>query len=145
MGGGNIKDYAKQAIRNLLHANSDVHRRILISEFPKDGIKCLEKFQSHCANMTFADKSRHDRTFQQVTHKGGKSAINYIKIFQNAQSFSVSVGNSYSEDQITHTFLDNFHKSGKYSAQLAIHQAELRREEKYPDQKCTFNPCRQII
>ena len=35
-----------------------------------------------------------------------------------------------------HTFLDNFHQSGKYSAQLASHQAELRREEKYPDQKC---------
>ena len=49
---------------------------------------------------------------------------------------SVSVGNSYSEDQIMHTFLDNFHQSGKYSAQLAIHQAELRGEENYPDQKC---------
>ena len=70
MGGGNVKDYAKQAIRNLFHANSDVHRRRLIYEFPKDGIKCLEKLQSHCANMTFADKSRYDRTFQQVTHKG---------------------------------------------------------------------------
>ena len=35
-----------------------------------------------------------------------------------------------------HTFLDNFHQSGKYSAQLASHQAELIREEKYPDQKC---------
>ena len=33
--------------------------------------KCLEKLQSHCANMTFADKSRYDRTFQQVTHKRG--------------------------------------------------------------------------
>ena len=35
-----------------------------------------------------------------------------------------------------HKFLDNFHQSGKYSAQLASHQAELRREEKFPDQKC---------
>ena len=34
-----------------------------------------------------------------------------------------------------HTFLDNFQQSGKYSAQLASHQAELRREGKYPDQK----------
>ena len=84
----------------------------------------------------FADRSRYDRTFQQVTHKGGKSSINYIKIFQNAQALSVSVGNNYSEDQIMHTFLDNFQKSGKYSSQLASHQAELRREEKYPDQKC---------
>ena len=75
-GGGNIKDYAKMAIRNLLHANSCVHSRRLIAEFPTDGIKCLETFQSHCANVTFADKSRYDRTFQQVTHKGGESAIN---------------------------------------------------------------------
>ena len=96
----------------------------------------MEKLQSHCANMNFADKSRYDRTFQKVTHKGGESAINYIKRFQNAQVLSVSVGNSYSEDQITHTFLDNFQQSGKYSAQLASHQAELRKEEKYLDKKC---------
>ena len=136
MRGGNVKDYEKQAIRNLLHANSDVHSRRLIAEFPKDGIKCVEKLQSHCANMTFVDKSRYDRTFQQFTHKGGESAINSIKIFQNAQALSVSVGNSYSEDQIMLTFLDNFQQSGKYAAQLASHQAELRREEIYPDQKC---------
>ena len=69
--GGNVKDYAKMAIRNLLHANSCVHSQRLIAEFPEDGIKCMEKLQSHCANMTFADKSRYDRTFQQVTHKVG--------------------------------------------------------------------------
>ena len=80
----NIKDYAKMAIRNILHANSCVHSRILIAEFPEDGIKCMEELQSHCANITLADKSRYDRIFQQVTHKGGESAINYIKIFQNA-------------------------------------------------------------
>ena len=34
-----------------------------------------------------------------------------------------------------HTFLDNFHQGGKYSAQIASHQAELRREEKCTDQK----------
>ena len=59
-----IEDYAKKAIRKLLHASIYVHRRILIAEFPKYGIKCIEKLQSHCANMTFADKSRYDRTFQ---------------------------------------------------------------------------------
>ena len=36
--------------------------------------------------MTFADKSRYDRTFQQVTHKGGELAINYIKRFQNSRA-----------------------------------------------------------
>ena len=37
-----IVDYAKKAIRNLLHANIDAHSRRLIAEFPKDGIKCVE-------------------------------------------------------------------------------------------------------
>ena len=86
--------------------------------------------------MNFADKIIYDRNFQQDTQKGGESAINYIKRFQNAQALSVSVGNSYSEDQIMHTFLDHFQQSGKYSAELASHQAELRREEKFPDKKC---------
>ena len=34
-----------------------------------------------------------------------------------------------------HTFLDNFHQDGKYSAQIDSHQAEFRREEKFSDQK----------
>ena len=34
-----------------------------------------------------------------------------------------------------HTFLDNFEEGGTYSAQIASHHAELRREEKFPDQK----------
>ena len=85
--------------------------------------------------MNFADKSRYDRTFQQVTHKGGESATSYIKRFQNTHALSVSVGNSYSEDQLMHTFLDNFQQGGKYSSQIASHQAELRREEKCTDRK----------
>ena len=56
MEGGNVKDHAKIAIRNLLHANSCVHSRRLIAEFPEDGIKCMEKLQSHCANMTLQIK-----------------------------------------------------------------------------------------
>ena len=66
--------------------------------------------------MTFANKSRYDRTFQQVTQKEGESAIKYIEIFQNAHALSVSVGNRYNEDQLMHTVLDNFqqvtHKGG---------------------------------
>ena len=91
-----IEDFAKKSIRNLLHANIDVHSRRLICKISKYGIKCIEKLQSHCANMTFSDKSRYGRTFQQVTHKGGGSKINYIKRFCNAHALSVSVGNSYS-------------------------------------------------
>ena len=50
--------------------------------------------------------------FHQITHKGGEYAMNYIKIFQNAQALSVSVGNTYSEDQLMHKFLDNFNQGG---------------------------------
>ena len=81
-----FKIMQKKSIRNLLHENTDVHSRRLISEFPKDGIKCIEKLQSHCANIIFSGKIRYDSTFQQVTHKGGGSAINYIKRFQNAHA-----------------------------------------------------------
>ena len=70
IGGGDvIEDYTKKAIRNLLHENIDVHSRRLTAEFPKDGINYIEKLQSHCANMTFSDKSRYERTFQQMAHK----------------------------------------------------------------------------
>ena len=86
--------------------------------------------------MSFSDNSKYDRIFQKNSHiKGGESAMNYIKTFQNAEDLSVYVGKSYSEDQIIHTFMDNFHQGGKYSAQIASHQEELRREEKFTDQK----------
>ena len=71
IGGYDVKDFSKQAIRNLLRANSDLHSIRLIAEFPKDGIKFIENLQSHCANVTFADKSRYGRTLHQVTPKGG--------------------------------------------------------------------------
>ena len=61
--------------------------------------------------------------------------MNYIKLFQNAHALSISVGFSYSEDQMMHTFLDNFNQGGKYSAQIASYQSDLRREEKVTDQK----------
>ena len=45
LGGENIKEFAEKAIRNILHANIDVHSRILITEFPGYGIKCIGKLQ----------------------------------------------------------------------------------------------------
>ena len=63
-GDDDIEYYAKKAIRNILHTNIDVHIRRLIDELPMHGIKCIEKSQSHCENITFADKSIYDRTFQ---------------------------------------------------------------------------------
>ena len=97
-------------------------------------MKFISKIQSHCANMTFADKIKYDRIFQKVTHKGGESAMNYIKIIQNEQALSFSVGKSYPKDQLMHIFLDNFHQGGNYSTQIASHQTELRIEEKFTDQ-----------
>ena len=79
--------------RKVFHVYIDVHSRRLISEFPMDGIKCTEKLQSHCANMNFANKSRYESIFRQVTHKGGESAMNHIKRFHNAHALSVYVGN----------------------------------------------------
>ena len=79
--------------------------------------------------MTFSEKIRYDRTFQQVTHKGGESAMNYIKIFQNAHNLSISVENYHSEYQLMHTFMDKFHQGEKHSAQIASYQTELRIEE----------------
>ena len=35
--------------------------------------------------------------------------MNYIERFQNEQDLSVSVGNNYSEYQLIHTFMDDFH------------------------------------
>ena len=35
-------------------------------------------------------------------------------------------------------FLDNFHQGGKYTAQIASHQAELIREEVFTHQKYLF-------
>ena len=51
---------------------------------------------------------------------------------------SVSVGKNYSEDQLVQIFLDNFHQGGKYYAQIASHQAELRRKGKITDQKFLY-------
>ena len=58
--------------------------------------------------MTFADKSRYGSFSQQLTHKGGELAMNYIKIFQNSQALSVSVGSTYPEYQLMHIFQENF-------------------------------------
>ena len=73
----------------------------------------------------FSDKSRYDRILQQVvTHKRGESEMNYIKRFQKAQDFSVSVRNNYSEYQLMYIFLDNFHQGTIFLLkQLATRQS----------------------
>ena len=63
MGGEDKNYFVYKEISNLLHENIDVHSRRLVAELPGDGVKCISKTQSHCANMTFADKSRYNRLF----------------------------------------------------------------------------------
>ena len=48
---------------------------------------------------------------------------------------AISVVNSYTENQSIYISLDNLQKGGKWSDQIVIHQAELRREEIFVDQK----------
>ena len=66
--------------------------------------------------------------------KEGESEMNYIKIFQNAQDLSVSVGNKYTKHHFMHIFLDNFYQGITYTYQIASHQDDLRREMKFTDQ-----------
>ena len=73
-------------------------------------VKAISIMQYQCENITFVDRSIYDRIFQQGMHKEGKSAITYIKIFQNYKALEIPVGNSYTEDHLMHTLLDNFQK-----------------------------------
>ena len=59
--------------------------------------------------------------------------MNFIKILQHAQAVSVSVVINYSEDNLMHIVLNNFHQGGKYCAQIDSHQVELRREVKFTE------------
>ena len=45
---------------------------------------------------------------------------------------------NYSKDKLMHMFTDNICQGGNYSSQIAIHQAELRREGKFTDQKSLY-------
>ena len=60
----------------------------------------ISRLKSQYVNMKFSDQSSYNRMFQKVVHKVRELAINYIKIFKNAKSLIVSVGNSYTEDQL---------------------------------------------
>ena len=44
-----------------------------------------------------------------------------------------------------HTFLDNFHQSGKYSAQIASRQVDLRIEGKFTDQNIYISETYKLI
>ena len=68
--------------------------------------------------------------FQKLLHKVGQSEIKYIKILGNYKALEISVGNSYSEDQLMHTLFEIFQKRGQYSDKIAIRQEDFSREGK---------------
>ena len=54
-----------------MYPNIDVHIRRLIADFSIDGEKCIAELQSHFSNITFTEKSRYGRIFQQAYIKEG--------------------------------------------------------------------------
>ena len=91
--------------------------------------KLSQYCNTNVQTLAFMDKSDIINCFgNSCVHKGRYPEINYIKIFNNAKALEISVENSYSEDHLMHTFLDNFHQGGKYSDLIASHQPVLRRE-----------------
>ena len=86
----------------------------------------------------FSENISYNRPFQKVVHKVGESEINHIKILQNSKALEISVGNIYSGDQLMNTFLYNLQKGGIYSTQIASHQPELRREQKFVNKKSLY-------
>ena len=126
--------YAKHSTGGLLHTYIDAHSQIFMHEYPGYVAQYISRLKSHCASMNLSDQSKYDGMFQSVMHKGG-SVINYIKQFQNSKALVILLENSYSEDQLMHTFLDDLHKGEKQSAQIVSHQEELRKEETFVDKK----------
>ena len=91
-----------------MHAYIDSHSQILIDDFPVYGLQAISRFQSQCANINFDEKRKYNRMFQQVVYKGGESEIKYIKIFHYAKALEIYAGDSYTKDQLMHTFSYNF-------------------------------------
>ena len=56
---------------------------MLIYEYSGGVLQDLTRLQYQCADMTFYEKSRYNRLFHKVVHKGGESEIKYTKRFQN--------------------------------------------------------------
>ena len=95
--GAELPYYAKNYTCNILHAYMYAHSKRLFDERPGDWVQDISRLQPQWKNMTFGDQSRYNIMFQKVFHKGGESAINYIKIFKNDKALEISVGNSYTE------------------------------------------------
>ena len=117
-----MHDYISSALYNVLHGYVDAACQKLMMEHLGDGLESLRRLKQQCAIITFADKQRFDQIFKQCSHRTGETANGYMKRFHAAKSLATSVDNLYTEQQLMHLFLDNFHNPGnKYSAQVAQH------------------------
>ena len=103
--GEDLPDYSKNPTWNLLNTYIDAHLQILIEECRRDGVNDISRLKSQCANTAFSDQIIYNRMFQQVIHKGFNRGKQLGKIFQNDKALEISVGNSYTEDQLRHNFL----------------------------------------
>ena len=96
----------------------------------------LSQYCNHnVQTLPFLTKADIIERFRKSCTKEGIEQSNILKYFRILRLWQISAGNSCTEDQRIHTFLETFQQGGKYYTQIASHQAELRREEKTIDQK----------
>ena len=84
-----MPDYAKESICNLLHEHIDADSQRLIGKYPGYRLQAITILQYKCADINLAYQRIYNISFQKVLHKGRKSKINYIKIFQNAKDLEI--------------------------------------------------------
>ena len=97
---------------------------------------CALKNCNHIVKtLLFLTKLDMTGLFKRLRKKKGNLQLITLKYSRMHTLCQNTVGNSYSEEQLMHTFLNNFHQGGKYSDHIDIHQTELRREETFTGQK----------
>ena len=98
--------------------NMDTAYQKLMMEHLGD-LRCLKQ---QCIIIAFADIQRFDQIFRQYSHCTGETANGYMERFHAAMSLAPSVDNVYTEQQLMHLCLDNFHNPGHiYSTQVTQH------------------------
>ena len=88
----------------------------------------MEYMPSQCFNTNVQTRPLLTKAYKidcfiNCSKKGCYSAIKYIKIFQNPKALAISVVNTYTDDKLMHTFLENFHQGGEYSDHIASHKS----------------------
>ena len=71
IGGNDIEDYAKNSIRNLLHANIDAHSRRLIAELPMERKNALKNCNHIVQTRLFLTKVDMTGLFKRSHMKEG--------------------------------------------------------------------------